>query len=147
MNTIFYRDTSRQITVRQGVKEIFKRDGSKTSDGMEIKIGKPKSDSSKRTVLLNATAIAMIEDLHKEAFFGEDTLLVYDENGDYTKPVNFRKRYYRILNAAGIERKGLHSLRHTFATNLVNGVKQADGIVTNGQQLMINKRTFDALKF
>ena len=37
------------------------------------------------------------------------------------------KRLYR--QAAGIERKGLHSLRHTFATNLVNGVKQADGSI------------------
>ena len=45
----------------------------------------------------------------------------------YTKPVNFRKRYYRILEAAGIEQKGLHFLRHAFATNLVNGVKQSDG--------------------
>ena len=32
-----------------------------------------------------------------------------------------------ILQAAGIEKKGLHSLRHTFATNLVNGVMQPDG--------------------
>ena len=45
----------------------------------------------------------------------------------YTRPVNFRKRYYRILAAAGLERRGLHALRHTFATNLVNGVKQPDG--------------------
>ncbi|WP_322170174.1 tyrosine-type recombinase/integrase [Acutalibacter caecimuris] len=46
-----------------------------------------------------------------------------DEKGDYTRPVNFRKRYYRILKAAGIEQKGLHSLRHTFATaELQNGV-------------------------
>ena len=37
--------------------------------------------------------------------------------------------YYRILEAAGIEQKGLHSLRHTFATNLVNGVKQEDGTI------------------
>lgn len=28
---------------------------------------------------------------------------------------------------ARIEQKGLHSLRHTFATRLVNGVKQPDG--------------------
>ena len=75
---------------------------------MEIKIGKPKSASGKRTVPLNATAIAMIEDLHKESF-GENTPLVCDEKGVYTKPVNFSKRYYRILKAAGIERKGLHS--------------------------------------
>ena len=46
-----------------------------------------------------------------------------------SRPVNFRKRYYRILEATGIERKGLHSLRHTFATTLVNGLKQADGSI------------------
>ena len=96
---------------------------------MEIKIGKPKSASSKRTMPLNTTSTAMIEDLHKEAFFGENTPLVCYENCGYTKPMYFRKRYYRILKAAGIERKGLHSLRHTFATNLVNGVKQADGSI------------------
>ena len=61
--------------------------------------------------------------------FGEDTPLIPDEHGDFTRPVNFRKRYYRILEAAGIERKGLHNLRHTFATNLVNGVKQQDGTI------------------
>ena len=33
------------------------------------------------------------------------------------------------VKAAGIEQKGLHSLRHTFATNLVNGVKQPDGTI------------------
>ena len=38
---------------------------------------------------------------------GEDTPLVCDENGDFTRPVNFRKRYYRVLQAAGIETKGL----------------------------------------
>ena len=34
-----------------------------------------------------------------------------------------------LLLGGGIEQKGLHSLRHTFATNLVNGVKQADGTI------------------
>ena len=46
-----------------------------------------------------------------------------------TKPSVFRRRYYRLLEGAGIPSKGLHSLRHTFATNLVNGVKQSDGTV------------------
>ena len=44
-----------------------------------------------------------------------------------TRPANFRKRYYRILAAAGIETKGLHSLRHTFATKLINGRKDKNG--------------------
>lgn len=52
-----------------------------------------------------------------------------DHSGDFTRPINLRKRYYKILKAAGIEQKGLHSLRHTFATNLVNGIRQADGTI------------------
>ena len=71
----------------------------------------------------------MILDLRKEFYFGEDSPLIPDENGEFTRPVNFRKRFYRILKAAGIETKGLHSLRHTFATNLVNGIKQPDGSI------------------
>ena len=65
----------------------------------------------------------IIQQLYREI------LAVADENGGYTRPVNFRKRYYRILKSAGIETKGLHSLRHTFATNLVNGIKQPDGTI------------------
>lgn len=80
-----------------------------------------------RTVPLNQTAVDMIKALRKEAYFGEDKPIVCDENGNYTKPCNFRKRFYRILEAANIETKGLHSLRHTFATNLVNEIKQSDG--------------------
>ncbi len=126
---------NRTLQVQRGVKEISKRIGTKAEGGREIKIGKPKSATSKRTVPLNSTAVAMIEDLRKERYFGEDSPLVSDlraageRHGSFTKPVNLRKRYYRILKAAGIEQKGLHSLRHTFATNLVNGVKQPDGSI------------------
>ncbi len=117
------------LTVRQGVKEVSRRKGTEFTSGREIKVGKPKSATSKRTVPLNRTAVKMIEDLRREAYFGENTPLVADGNGGYTKPVNLRKRFYRILKAAGIEQKGLHSLRHTFATNLVNGQKQPDGTI------------------
>lgn len=117
------------LTVRQGVKEVSKRNGTEQLSGREIKVGKPKTATSKRTVPLNSTAIEMIKLLREERYFGEDSPLVADEDGNYTRPVNFRKRYYRILKAAGIEQKGLHSLRHTFATNLVNGVKQNDGSI------------------
>ena len=106
-----------------GVKEVWRRDGLQAEPGRDVKVGKLKSAASKRTVPLNDTAIAMIQDLRKETYFGEDTPLVPGEHGNFTRPVNFRKRYYRILAAAGIEKKGLHSLRHTFATlALQNGV-------------------------
>ncbi len=115
--------------LERGVKEVWRRDGLQAEPGRDVKVGKLKSATSKRTVPLNDTAIAMIQDLRKEAYFGEDTPLVPDEHGNYTRPVNFRKRYYRILAAAGIEKKGLHSLRHTFASSLVNGIKQEDGSI------------------
>ena len=71
----------------------------------------------------------MIQELRKEFYFGEDSPLVCNENGGVTKPDVFRRRYHRLLEGAGIESKGLHSLRNTFATNLVNGVKQPDGTI------------------
>ena len=119
----------RVLHLERGVKEVWRRDGLQAEPGRDVKVGKLKSATSKRTVPLNDTAIAMIQDLRKEAYFGEDTPLVPDEHGDFTRPVNFRKRYYRILAAAGIEKKGLHSLRHTFASSLVNGIRQEDGTI------------------
>ena len=117
------------IHLQRGVKEITRREGTEATSGREVKVGKLKTASSKRDVPLNQAAINAIEDLRAERYFGENTPLIPDEDGDYTRPVNFRKRYYRILEAAGIEQKGLHSLRHTFATTLVNGLKQADGSI------------------
>ena len=119
----------KEMKIQNAVKEIYKREGTKATGGKTTKVGKTKTKTSKRTVPLNNAAIEAIKELRQEYYFGEDTPLICDENGGYTKPDNFRKRYYRILKSAGIETKGLHSLRHTFATNLVNGVKQSDGTI------------------
>ena len=117
----------RVIHLQRGVKEVTRREGTESTSGREVKIGKLKTASSKRDVPLNQAAVDAILALRAERYFGEDKPLIPDEHGGYTRPVNFRKRYYRILAAAGLERRGLHALRHTFATNLVNGVKQPDG--------------------
>ena len=117
------------LHLQRGVKEVSRRNGVDVTSGREVKVGKLKSASSKRDIPLNSAAIEAILDLQAERYFGENAPLIPDENGDFTRPVNFRKRYYRILEAAGIERKGLHSTRHTFATNLVNGIRQPDGTI------------------
>lgn len=118
---------NRVMHVQRGVKEVSKRDGVTGKSGREVIIGKLKSATSKRYIPLNDTAIDMINDLQSEFYFGEDSPLIPDEQGEVTRPVNFRKRFYRILKAAGIETKGLHSLRHTFATRLINGTKDNNG--------------------
>lgn len=117
------------LEVRQGVKEVCKRDGVNFEPGREVKVGKTKTATSKRRVPLNQAAVQAVRELRQERDFGPTAPLVSDEKGDYTRPVNFRKRYYRVLKAAGIEQKGLHAFRHTFGSALVNGVKQPDGTI------------------
>ena len=118
---------NRVLHVRQGMKAVRKREGAEPVKGTVLQIGKPKTKTSKREVTLNDAAIAAIRELREEACFGEDAPLIPDEQGGFTNPLNFRKRYYRILAAAGLEQRGLHTLRHTFASTLVNGVRQPDG--------------------
>lgn len=75
----------------------------------------PKTESSHREIYLNETA--------KEAV----TSMITNSNGDYlicntqgklVDPQQFLKSWYRILINAGIEKTGLHTLRHTFASKL-----------------------------
>ena len=56
---------NRVMHIRQGVKEIERRDGITATLGREMKVGKLKSASSKRDIPLNSTVLAMIEDLPK----------------------------------------------------------------------------------
>ena len=116
------------LYVQRGVKEVSRRNGTEFTSGREIKVGKPKSATSKRAVPLNQAAIDAVEDLRGSVLRRRCTPCVRPQRGFHT-PVNLRQRYYKILKAAEIEQKGLHSLRHTFATNLVNGIRQVDGSI------------------
>ena len=92
----------RVMHIQRGTKEDISRDGLENlHQGSEMRIGKLKSASGKRDVPLNSTAVTMIEDLRSEAYFGENTPLICDETGGFTRPMNFRKRCYRILDGAG----------------------------------------------
>ena len=86
-----------------------------------------KTAASKRTIPLNSTAIEMIRILRAERYFSADSPLIPNQAGDFTRPSTFRSRRYTLLDFSGIPHKGLHSLRHTFATRLINGIEDENG--------------------
>ena len=117
----------RELSVTRAVKEVSKRDKDGAVCGTELIVGGMKTAASKRAIPLNSTAIEMILILRTERYFGADSPLISNQVGDFTRPSTFRSRWYTLLDFAGISHKGLHSLRHTFATRLINGVEDENG--------------------
>lgn len=118
---------NRVLHLQRGAKEVRARENKENQGRLELQIGKLKTATSKRDIPLNDTAIEMIRLLQEEVYLGEDKPLIPDENGNFTNPRNMRNRFYRILKAVKVKRKGLHALRHTFAATLINGIRQPDG--------------------
>ena len=118
---------NREMLVVRAVKEVGKRDNDGTVRGTELIVGGMKTAASKRTIPLNSAAIEMILILRTDRYFGADSPLISNQVGDFTRPSTFRSRWYTLLDFAGISHKGLHSLRHTFATRLINGVEDENG--------------------
>lgn len=112
----------RRILVRDNLTLVRKRENGVATSGCEMVIGSPKNGQS-RYVPLNDEAIRCVQELRGKRYFGEHAPLVCDKDGGYISPYNLRKRFYRILEQAGIRRKGLgvHSLRHTAATKWAVG--------------------------
>lgn len=78
---------------------------------------------------LNQNAVEIIKRLIAKRYFGEDSPLVPDEKGNYSRPSGFRRQWESVLAYAGVEQKGQQCLRHTFATALVNGKKDENGVI------------------
>ena len=77
-----------------------------------------KTKSSKRIIPLNNTAIDALNHIKKIRFFGEKSYILCTKIGTQNKPRNFCRTFEEILKRAEIEKCGIHTLRHTFASKL-----------------------------
>ena len=102
----------------------------------QLIIGKTKNGKS-RTIPLNETAERALEYYKKT---NKDSNYIFaNEYGNVPHSSTLRRSFDKVLKEANIKnvinnrnrryKYCVHSLRHTFATNLVNGIKQPDGTI------------------
>ena len=94
----------------------------------ECKITQPKSVKSKRKVpipselekdLLELNTIRNLERLKLGEFYQENELLFPSETGNYLDSRNLLRAWKRSFKGCSVDYKKFHSLRHTFATQLL----------------------------
>lgn len=80
----------------------------------------PKTKSSYRTIALNKTTLEMLNEIKKrnELQGISSEYVVCNLNGDCFNDNNYRRDFKRFCERYGIAYKGIHTLRHTFASRL-----------------------------
>lgn len=80
----------------------------------------PKTSSSRRILTLNDTAVEALNIIKERTFNKDNEFIVANRNKDgnkeYVAPSNYRNAFRRFCEFAEIEYKGVHALRHTFAS-------------------------------
>ena len=120
------------IDLETGIIKISKTLSTTKTNGLEV--NPPKTDSSATEVPIPDVAIEALKkhkisqlawalkqgDKFKNKTKDGRPIYAFASNrGTYTWPRNFRRKYDEVITKAGIEHIKLHSLRHTFATRLL----------------------------
>ena len=83
--------------------------------GSDYVEGKPKTKASRRTLHLSKAAMGYLEQLRARERRGYEGYIA-NQKGKPISASALRTRFLRLLDAAQVERLGLHMLRHTFAS-------------------------------
>lgn len=105
----------RVLHLRQGGKEIERRHGTSATSGREIKVEKLKSASRKQDIPLNATAHCHDSKFAGGTVFQRGFSSGLRRKGRLHPPRQSPQALLSYPDAAGIEQKGLHALRHQFS--------------------------------
>lgn len=100
--------TDEHIEINKTMMRI-KNDTGKT----EIKIGSPKSDSSKRYIPTPQYLLPLINQFRSAGY------VLSNDKLDYTEPRLMQIKFEKIIADCGLEKTNFHALRHTFATRCI----------------------------
>lgn len=79
----------------------------------EIKIGSPKSHSSKRYIPTPQCLLPLINQFRNSGY------VLSTDKLDYTEPRLMQIKFEKMISESGLEKTNFHALRHTFATRCV----------------------------
>ena len=91
------------------------------SGGVEI-LENLKTDKSVRQIQISSKVLAELRQKKAVDFSADlidNDLIICQSNGRHFHPRNFAKKFDKLLEAAGLEHRKIHDLRHTFATQLL----------------------------
>lgn len=121
----FLKDNTVKVINNLKIIKVF---DSPTSWHREMKLIKPKSDSSIRNVNLPSSIAPILDKYTKEQEkkwkkqgleFSEDSLLFTTSSCKPIDSTNFRRAWQRFLKRIGVEYRKPHSMRDTYATTLI----------------------------
>lgn len=108
-----YNEMDKTLTIRKNIAMVKNRTGKGTKYQL-IEQDSLKTKKSDRSIPLSKKAIEALTELEKTS----KHYIISTKNGKIVRPRNFQNMFDSMLQASGIEHKGLHVTRHTFASLL-----------------------------
>lgn len=105
------------LHIQRNVQSVVKRDkNGKPARGKQLVLNSTKTYSGDRLIPLNKNATEAIQRLCDAHPDSEN--IICSSKGSMVPPERMERTFQRMLSNIGIEKTGLHSLRHTFASML-----------------------------
>ncbi len=103
------------ITVRRTVQRLKHTNSGSEKKTMLI-VGSPKSYSSHRTIPVPAAILRRLREMYEQGASGE---FVFSTTSHAAEPRTIQRRFERVVKALGMTGAHFHTLRHSFATRLL----------------------------
>ncbi len=110
--------SERTIRINKNAIELRERDENGKYTSSLITQNSTKTRSGMRTIPMTQKAFDALSELQK--ITGHCEYIISSSNGERIRPSRLDRTFRKILEAANLEKVGVHTLRHTFATMLFN---------------------------